>query len=356
MFFKFIFLLFTTALLGCSVEPKEEVAEYIVKPEVFEAVELVETVPTKRFYSTITGSDVVDVASLSTARIKSLSAFAGKRVVKGEVLAALYSPTLETQLREKQSQLTSAQQAQAQAERDFERLKKLFAKKLVSDSVLDIARLELDQQVQQVRSAKVLLEEARNMLNEQQIVAPSDGIITNNYARAGDVVDAGQPIFQLQTLTTLKAEFLLPEQEYIDLAINQTVTIYVPSINKRLTGKVIEKSLPSMAVGRLFKLTVDLNHQSPELVGLLSRLELAITHDPLFRVPASAIHYDLNKQAYVFVAQPELERFSVNLLGNEGDKVLVTAPRLAGQDLLVTSAAKLGVNLAMLRGQDNDKK
>ncbi|WP_128730285.1 hypothetical protein [Pseudoalteromonas sp. PS5] len=74
MFFKFIFLLFTTALLGCSVEPKEEVAEYIVKPEVFEAVELVETVPTKRFYSTITGSDVVDVASLSTARIKSLSA------------------------------------------------------------------------------------------------------------------------------------------------------------------------------------------------------------------------------------------------------------------------------------------
>ncbi|WP_172439731.1 efflux RND transporter periplasmic adaptor subunit [Pseudoalteromonas piscicida] len=356
MFFKLVFLLLTAVLSGCSEGPKAKPIEKQVTPAVFTAVELAETVPARHFYSRIVGSDVIYVASLSEGRIESSTAYSGKVVKQGEVLASLYSPYLKAQLREKQALLTSAKRASQQAKLDFARTEKLFAKKLVSDSSLDVARLELTTREQQVRSAEALVEEAQNALNENQIVAQSDGIVTDVYARSGDVVNSGQAIFQLQTLTTLKAEFLLPEQEYIGLSINQPVTIFVPSINKTLTGKVIEKSLPSMTVGRLFKLTVDLFNQNAELVGLLTRLELAISAAPPFKVPASAVHYDVNDQAYVFVAKPEFKRINVKVLGNQGDKVLVTAPQLADNNVLTTSAAKLGFNLAMLGSKGHGKK
>ncbi len=357
MFFRLLIVTITLTLQGCG-DPSnlETTAEKRSTMLISVPVELATTIPMKHFYSRITGSDVVYVASLSQGRIESLYAYSGQLVKKGDVLGSLYSPRLSAQLREKQALLASSKRTEQKTQLDFDRAKKLFTEKLIANSALESARLAFNIATQQVQAAQAQVEEAKNALNENKIFARKEGIVTNIYARSGDVVSAGQPIFQLQTLSTLKTEFQLPEQEFIALQLNQTVRVAIPSLSKSLSGKIIEKGLPSNAVGKLFKLIVDLEVSDSELVGLHSRLELPITNTPLYKVPSNTIHYDALGQAYVLVTEPKVHRRDVTIFDNDDNQVIVTAPKLMGKNVLITSEAKLNFNLALLEGESHEQK
>jgi HlyD family secretion protein len=153
--------------------------------------------------------------------------------------------------------VTQAQRAQAAAQaalarEELNRTQDLFAKQFVSAQRLDDARTALAQAQQRVaeldaalavarlparldtqRAAAAQAEAARQALRgsewrEQQatVVAPADAVVADTYFRAGEVVNAGQPVLSLLPTGRVKARFFVPEAELGTLAPGQHVSLH----------------------------------------------------------------------------------------------------------------------------------
>ena len=76
-----------------------------------------------------------------------------------------------------------------------------------------------------VDSARAQLAELQNELQDQEITAPFDGIITAVNAKQGETVSAGDPVVSEISNGQLKVEGFVPEIHYGDIALGQPVRI-----------------------------------------------------------------------------------------------------------------------------------
>ncbi len=120
----------------------------------------------------------------------------GDTVVAGQILVRLSAP--ETNARVEQ-----AQAALSKARRDYERESELLARNATTaETVRSLADA--------LRAAEAGLEEAQALLNETEIPAPFDGVITRKKVRTGDLAVPGSPIFRIENIDTLEVRLSIP--------------------------------------------------------------------------------------------------------------------------------------------------
>ncbi len=110
----------------------------------------------------------VDVSSKYAGEVVDVAVQEGDRVAAGEVIARLSSPQLDAQLRNAESDLTSAKEARAQ---------------------------------DAIKAAEAKVEQIKSMIGELTLVSPRLGKVQFQLAHAGDSVGAGAPIVTLIDLT-----------------------------------------------------------------------------------------------------------------------------------------------------------
>jgi HlyD family secretion protein len=106
----------------------------------------------------------IDVPSKYAGEIVDVAVEEGDKVAAGQVIARLRSPELEAQLRNAESDLRSAKEAQAQ---------------------------------DGVKTAQVKVERIKSMISGLTLVSPRAGKVQYRLAHAGDTVAAGAPIVTL---------------------------------------------------------------------------------------------------------------------------------------------------------------
>ncbi len=123
----------------------------------------------------------------------------GARVKKGDILLRLVNKDLGLLLQRAQ---IVARQKQA----EFERARRLFAEKTLSDAQFDEVKFALE-------AAENEVEIAREDLEKSLIRAPFDGLIIDRFARLGQrvVEDRNEPLFRLTALAPLLARLYVPE-------------------------------------------------------------------------------------------------------------------------------------------------
>lgn len=139
----------------------------------------------------------------------------GEDVTAGTVLLRLRSEDDEAKLR--------ALEASAQlAETTFERNKKQFEAKAISQAALDVDAANL-------KSAKAAVEEQRAMVNKKVVTAPFAGRTGVRTANVGQYLQPGTPVVTLQSLDPIYADFYLPLQQVNRLKVGQKVLVKVDS-------------------------------------------------------------------------------------------------------------------------------
>ena len=106
----------------------------------------------------------VDVSSKYAGEVVDVAVQEGDKVAAGQVIARLSSPQLEAQLRNAESELRSAKEAQAQ---------------------------------DAIKAAEAKVEQIKSMISELTLVSPREGKVQYQLAHAGDSVAAGAPIVTL---------------------------------------------------------------------------------------------------------------------------------------------------------------
>lgn len=135
----------------------------------------------------------------------------GQVVKKGQILIRIDPTDLELANKSQQESVKSAQARAEQALKDEARYRDLLRSGAISNSAYDQVKATLDMAKAQLLSAQ---SQAKITLNNRQysdLIADSDGTITETLAEPGQVVNAGQTVIRLAHSGQKEAVVQLPE-------------------------------------------------------------------------------------------------------------------------------------------------
>jgi len=245
--------------------PKAAGGPVVIEAEPVRVAELLDAVTA---VGTLRSAESVVLKSEIPGRIARVMFADGSQVAKGDALIVFDA---------------SVQQAlvnQARAERDLaaaklKRTEELFQKKFLSAAALDDAKA-----TEEIAAAKLALAQAN--LDKMTIRAPFAGQIGIRQVSVGDYLKEGVELVNLEDLSSMKADFRVPEQISGRLAVGQTVQLQSDAFaGASFPAKVVAIDPAVDAAGRSLLLRAELRDVSRRLKpGMFVRVRLVLESRP----------------------------------------------------------------------------
>ncbi len=249
----------------------------------------------------------------------------GDRVKVGQILAKLDVKDADLQKNAARAQLDNAQSAAKIATTELARYKQLLPSNAVSRSQYDSVANQYDAAQSQLKQAQANYSVAANQTGYNQLRANQAGVITQRAIETGQVVAAGQTVYQMAIDGDREVVIGVPEQVVSQLKVNQPATVTLWSqANARLDGFVREIS-PAANQNRTFTVKIALKSQSANIqLGQSARVFFSTSAPADLTVPLSSVTAE-NNQPYVWVINPNntLRKVPVKLGGYDRDSVPV---------------------------------
>ncbi len=202
----------------------------------------------------------VNVGANVSGRIVELAVKEGDRVKKNQVLARIEAERFEAGARQSEAAMLSARADLDRALADldvskleFERTKRMFADKLVSEQAYDQADAGVKMKAAGVEAARkrvaqlqAQLDSTRDDLKKTTVLSPMDGVVTSLPKEEGEVVIGAQSfnptvILTVADLSVMECEILVDETDIDNLALGQTAEVRVDALEGvKVKGEVTE--------------------------------------------------------------------------------------------------------------------
>ena len=231
--------------------------------------------------------DAVRVSGKLPGRVEMIYVKPGDYVHKGDTLAKVYSSTVDAKLYQAQAMQSAAaaqnvkvdrgtrdelkksalgllQQAQAAetiARKTFQRMQSLFEQGVITEQKRDEAQAAFDAATAQVAAAKSQYEmalngaqredklasqsmanaakgsvmEVKSLLEDQYLIAPCDGEVSEIYPQEGELVAMGTPIMSISKLNDMWVSFNVREEMLNDLPMGKEISVIIPALGNKET-------------------------------------------------------------------------------------------------------------------------
>ena len=230
-----------------------------------------------------------DVIAKVAGEIREILVEEGMDVSQGQVLARLDGDMLRLELNESQARLQKLQ-------RDYERNVDLKEKGLISTGDFDKIRYEMEALEASYNLAKLELDYTR-------IRAPIDGVVSERYAKIGNTIAVGDPLFRVTSLDPLVAYVHVPEREYRNIEEGQLAGIQIDALQGQPVIASVTRVSPIVdpATGT-FKITIEISDPERRIKpGMFGRVGIVYDqHENALQIPRSAI-LEEDGQTSVFV-------------------------------------------------------
>ncbi len=184
------------------------------------------------------------------------------------------------------------------------------------------------------------LEEKRRLTSELTVVSPLDGVVLEQMAVAGQRVEAASPLYRVGTLKPLWLEIHVPIEGARGVTIGQAVRVpeYAVSGAVITIGRDVHKA----DQGVLIRARVDAGSEALR-PGQIVQVRVAGAQGPerRFRIARAAVVH-AGSEALVFVETPDgFAPQPVEVVSDQGDRLVVTAPLPAGARVATAGTAAL---------------
>jgi HlyD family secretion protein len=264
----------------------------------------------------VTPEKRVDISAKVVGEIISLPVVEGQEVRAGQLLVEIERDLYEgardqarAALRQAQVSVRRQEVQLVDAERNLRRVTELHAQDLVSQEVLDAARLavdtadvELEVQQHAVDQYRSALKRTEDDLARTSIRSPMEGIVIQLNAEQGETVVPGSTnlpgsvIMTVADMSTLLAEVEVNEVDVVDVALGQTAEIEVDALGSEpQSGDVVEIATSgrrNVALGTIkFLVKVALDDPDPNLrPAMTAKVDiLTATREDTLTVPIQAV-------------------------------------------------------------------
>jgi membrane fusion protein YbhG len=219
-------------------------------------------------YGNFETTEVV-VSAETNGQLLWFTADEGKRVAAGDLLGVIDTTQLALQQRQVLAQRAATrsrvtevgQQLDALrvqrdiAQRNYERVKRLFVDQAATAQQLDQAEQQykvLDEQIQgaeaqqrsvgeDVASTDAQLAQIRQRVEKSHITSPVTGTVLASYAKRGELVQPGQPLFKIANLDSMILRAYVTETQLARVKIGAPASVSIDSGNsarRTLPGRV----------------------------------------------------------------------------------------------------------------------
>lgn len=205
-------------MLGMPVVSCREIKKVHNEPPANIPVVAVKTMPMciNHFYvSDIRAIRNVELRSKVSGFLETINVDEGQKVRKGQVLFRINDTEFKTNVAKAKAILNTAEAEEQVAEVEYQRVKLLTDKNIVSNTELKLA-------VSKFKAAKARTEEARSdyniaahKLSYATICAPFDGVVDRIPLRAGSLISEGTLITSVSDISSMYAYFDISENEYL---------------------------------------------------------------------------------------------------------------------------------------------
>ena len=332
------FILFLPFLLmGCSDTSFEQLKEKLlhahaeerVIPVGVQVIEEVSGIVSNTYPGYLEEGQSVEMAFKYGGTLQQLNVKQGSSVKKGQTLARVSSPQMESTRRSAQTTLEQAQDA-------YDRLKKVHD----NGSLPEIKWREMVANLEKAQSA---LDLANAMLADNIIRAPFDGTIASVNAEIGENIAPMKPIIRLINTKGMAVKISVPENEIAKVQVGDTAEVVIPALgDKRLNGKVIEKSMTASLLTHSYPVKVLIERPDKELSpGMIGKVVLKADVSKGIVVPANAVL--INQEGkFVWVDEDgRATRRKITLAGYSGTGVIVSEGLQVGDKVIVEGYQKV---------------
>lgn len=175
--------------------------------------------------ATLEAGAEVNVTLNASGKLVKLNIETGTRVTKGQVLGSL-----DNSLRE--INLQSAQLLADKSEKDYQRVKDLYAGNAATEVELNNAKYNAE-------NSKTQVALIRQQIQDATVIAPCSGIIVTKNAEEGEYVNAGTVIATIVDIAQLKAVVAVSESDVYRVTEGMTVQVHSDVFpDQPMTGKV----------------------------------------------------------------------------------------------------------------------
>lgn len=281
--------------------------------------------PELKAVSTLRAVRGVDVTTEITGLVRSVHFKSGETVRAGQILVRLNA---DSDL----AQLHASEAAAELAETVFERDKKQFAVKAVSQAVLDADQADM-------KSKRAIVAEQAANVAKKTIRAPFAGRLGITTVNPGQYLNPGEKIVTLQFLENLYADFFLPQQELAHVSLGQKVVVTSDSFPGRtFSGKITSINPKVDPETRNFQIEASIANPGQILLpGMFASVQVQAGEVKKYlTVPQTAVAFNPYGET-VFLVQ-------------EGEKGPDGKPGLIAKQVFVTTGATRGDQIAILKG------
>lgn len=254
----------------------------------------------------------------------------GSRVSRGDILAELDSRELDAQLRAAQANLTLARTTAERSEQ------------LRQNGVVTAAEYERDQAT--LVSAEATVAQLETRVGFTKIRAPIDGVVTQRFVQAGDIVGGQTRMFTVADVATLVTQLPVSELEVPRLKEGSSVEVQVDALGGRAVPGSIRRIFPAAdSVSRL--VPVEIAISSAERWQLKPGYSVRVTlqldeRDNALVIPTRAVVGAAGSQSVYVIRDGRAERRRVRV-GLDVDGRMEVFEGLAAGDTIITTGNAL---------------
>ena len=305
------------------------------------------------FAGTLVPSDRAEISTRVMGFISYVGVREGQFVKKGELL-------LRIDPRDTKAQVEAARQGVIQAQKNYkaalanfeavkktyERYKKLLEEKAITQHEFDMVEAKFRAAKAQLEVAKSAIEMARQKLRAvssnlsyTEVRAPFDGYVVRKEVDLGDIARPGYPLLVMEK-PPYRVQVSLPERFLGRIKVGDRIEVYIPSVRRKITAKVVEIEPSVDPSSRTFRIKAEVRGKDLR-GGMFARAFVEEPTKKTLLIPRSAVYKRWDFTG-VWVVKPDntLELRFVRLGRKIGDKVEVLSGLSEGEKIVVRGLEK----------------
>lgn len=282
----------------------------------------------------------VEMAFKYGGTLQTLNVTEGSVVRKGQVLARVSSPQMESTQRSAQATFEQAQDA-------YNRLKKVYD----NGSLPEIRWREMVADLEKAQSA---LDLANAMLADNILKAPFDGTVVSLNAEIGENIAPMRPVLRVINTKGMTVKISVPENEIAKVQTGDTAEIVIPALgDKVFLGKIIEKSMTASLLTHSYPVKVLIDQPDDAFApGMIGKVVMKADINKGIIVPANAVLINQEGKFVWVVEDGRATRRKITISGYSGNGVIVSEGLTMGDRVIVEGYQKVSEGMKVSYEQD----
>ena len=269
-------------------------------------------VAVEQLSETVTATGVVQpvykvtVGTQVSGIVKKLYVEYNSHVKQGQLLAELDKSLLQENVNVNRANLSVATSQKNLAQKDFDRIKQLFAQKASTQEEYDQAEARLEQAANQLVTAQANYDNAITQLRYAEIYSPIDGVIISKQVEEGQTVQGAYSVPNLFTiaknLTEIQVEAKVDEADIGQVRHEQEVTFKVDAYpGEEFHGTVSQIRMEPQISNNVVTYVVIINANNPDeklFPGMTASVSIIVKSDTGLCLPLYATQLSPNEVTF----------------------------------------------------------